>query len=115
MNLAEAKYRRLAIFLPLFFSTGCIACLAEEVAPPSEEEIVRLVLDPFYKKHLSVKGFPIVSSEKVSDYALREAAFLIEKMIGHRQDILDALIAERVRLSIMARTNLRPLFQSIAI
>ena len=34
-------------------------------APPGA-----LNLDPFYKKYISAKGYPIVSSDKVSDYAL---------------------------------------------
>ncbi|MDE0818764.1 MAG: hypothetical protein OSA92_13955, partial [Pirellulaceae bacterium] len=33
--------------------------------------------DSFYKKHVSANGFPIIGSEKVDDYALREAAYLV--------------------------------------
>ncbi len=95
------KFFRTSIIL------GALLCCVQngsstEVTAPPESEITRLGLDPFYKKYLSVKGFPIVASEKVSDFALLEAGFLIEKMIGHREDILQALIAEKVRLSIMA-------------
>ena len=73
-----------------------------EVVPPPADEVERLSLDPFYEKYLSYKGFPIVSSGKVSDYALKEAAFLIEQMIGDREDIMGALIENKVRLAIMA-------------
>jgi len=63
-------------------------------------------LDPFYEKYLSYKGFPIVSSAKVSDYALKEATFPIEQMIGDREDIIDALIENKVHLAIMAPDEL---------
>ena len=48
-------------------------------APPPE-----LDLDPFYKKYISVGGYPVVSSERVSDYALLEAVYLIETMLAKR-------------------------------
>ena len=37
--------------------------------PPAE-----LKLNPFYKKYVSAGGYPIVSSQRVNDYALKEAA-----------------------------------------
>ena len=73
-----------------------------EVVPPPVDEVERLSLDPFYEKYLSYKGFPIVSSGRVSDFALKEAAFLIEQMVGNRKDIIGALIENKVRLAIMA-------------
>src|SRR5580704_5591225 len=42
----------------------------------------------FYKKHLDYKGFSILSSAKVSDAALFEARYLIDKLLGDREDIL---------------------------
>ncbi|MEM9283411.1 MAG: hypothetical protein AAGA96_16430 [Verrucomicrobiota bacterium] len=71
------------------------------VAPPAGE-VERLDLDPFYKKYLNCDGFPIVSSGRVSDAALREAAYLIGKMLGHRSDLLKAMIDREVRLVVMA-------------
>ncbi|MDP6794452.1 MAG: amidohydrolase family protein [Verrucomicrobiota bacterium] len=61
-----------------------------------------LDLPAFYKKSTNVNGFPIVSSGKVSDYALKEAAHLVDKMIGHRQDIIDNMIRRNCRLVVMA-------------
>ncbi|MEQ1841154.1 MAG: hypothetical protein ABL994_12155, partial [Verrucomicrobiales bacterium] len=75
---------------------------AAEVSPPPPREVARLKLDPFYRKYLSADGFPIVSSEKVSDYALHEVAWLIERMLGERPDLLRAITASGVRLAIMA-------------
>ena len=64
-----------------------------------------LNLPAFYKKSTSVNGFPIVSSGKVSDYALKEAAYLVEQMIGHRQDIIDNLILRNCRLVVMSHNE----------
>ena len=61
-----------------------------------------LDLPGFYKKSTSVNGFPIVSSGKVSDYALKEAAYLVDHMIGHRQDIIDNMVKRNCRLVVMA-------------
>ena len=58
-------------------------------------------LDAFYKKHVNVGGFPVISSEHVSDHALREAAYLIEKMLRGREDIRQALIRSRTRFVVM--------------
>ena len=62
----------------------------------------RLELHPFYKKTLMLGAFPILSSEKVSDYALLEAGYLIHHMLDGRQDILNAMARNRIRFSIMA-------------
>lgn len=59
-------------------------------------------LSPFYKKHVSVRGFPVVSSARVSDHALFEAAYLIDKMLARRSDILEALAKNKVRFAVMA-------------
>ncbi len=75
---------------------------ADQVMVPPVSEVERLDLDPFYGKYLDYRGFPIVASSSVSDYALKEAAFLIEKMIGHRPEIVEALVTNKVRLAIMA-------------
>lgn len=66
-------------------------------APPSQ-----LGLSPFYKKCLNIDGFPILASGKVSDYALREAAYLIQMMLANRPDVLQALTASGSRLTVMA-------------
>jgi hypothetical protein len=62
-------------------------------------------LSPFYQKHIGVEGLPIVASDKVSDFALAEAAYLIRQMLGGRPDILQALATNRVRFAVMAVTE----------
>ena len=73
------------------------------VQPPSEELVSSLNLDgDFYKKHLDLDGFSILSSDKVSQYAHREAAWLIGNMLRNRPDLLSAIVSKNVRLAIMA-------------
>ena len=77
----------------------------KEKYPISADLPKRLNLPSFYKKSTHVNGFPIVSSEKVSNYALKEAAHLVDQMIGHRQDIIDNLIWRNCRLVVMAHNE----------
>ena len=94
----------------LFFSiqltaTAQIVNIPEPV-PPSVAVRTTFNLDPFYKQWVDVEGFPIVASAKVNPYALKEAAWLIRQMIGHRQDILQALAKNNVRFAVMAYNEL---------
>ena len=68
----------------------------EVTAPPAELEV-----DPFYKKYVSANGLPILASEKVNDYALKEAAFLVTTMLAERPDILAAMVESGSRFCIM--------------
>jgi len=61
-----------------------------------------LELDTFYQKYTSVEGFAILGSAKVSDFALREAAWILQHMLSGREDILRAMAGHRVRLTVMA-------------
>ena len=63
-------------------------------------------LDPFYEQWIDVEGLPVVASAKVNPYAVKEAAWLIRQMVGHRQDILQALAKNRVRFAVMAYSEL---------
>ncbi len=83
-------------------TVSSVSAADDEVTQPPTAEVERLDLDPFYGKYLEVDGFPIVASEKVSDFALREAAFLIRRMVGDRPDVLKAITDAKVRLAIMA-------------
>ena len=111
----EVRLRRSLTHLPpegtmhartfLLLASAWVAQLSAQdftVTPPPEETVRRLQLDPFYKKHVSVSGFSIVSSEKVPDAALLEAAWIVRHELEGRDDILRAMSANRVRLAIMA-------------
>ena len=79
--------------------------IPEPVPPPP---IVRdyFQLDPFYEQWVDVEGFPVLASAKVNPYALKEAAWLIRQMIGHRREILQAMVEERARLAVIAHTEI---------
>lgn len=68
--------------------------------PPAE-----MKLADFYEKYVSANGYPIVSSGKVDDYALKEAAYLVNMMLSKRPDVRDAMIASGSRLIVMSRTE----------
>lgn len=78
---------------------------ADEVPPilPVTEALAKANgLDPFYRKSISVHGFLVVGSDKVYDPALKEAAYLIDRMIGHRPDILKVLADRKIHFTVMA-------------
>ena len=68
-----------------------------EVSAPPEE----LKLSAFYKKYVSANGYPIVASNKVSDFALKEAAHLVNKMLAERPDVRKAMIESGSRMIVM--------------
>ena len=75
-------------------------------SPPSSTIRDAFELDPFYQQWIDVKGFPVVASETVNPYALKEAAWQIWQMIGHRPDVLQAFGQKRVRFSVIAHNEL---------
>jgi hypothetical protein len=81
--------------------------VAAQVTAIPEAVRKKFNLDPsFYKKHIDYKGFSILSSAKVSDKALLEARYLIDKLLGDREDILKAMIKNDCRFMVMAPTEM---------
>ena len=72
-----------------------------KVQPPP----VELKAQRFYTKYVDADGYPILASDNVSDYALKEAAFLATQMLAHRPDIKRAMVASGSRMLIMAHTE----------
>jgi len=56
----------------------------------------------FYSQVVHAQGYPICASAKVSPYALKEAAYLVDLMLAHRPDVREAMIASGSRLCILA-------------
>ncbi|MCC9600289.1 hypothetical protein LOC67_06925 [Stieleria sp. JC731] len=73
----------------------------EVTAPPA-----KLELPAFYTKYLSAGGYPIVSSSVVSDFALKEAAYLIDMMLAERPDLRQAMIESGSRLIVMGYSEM---------
>ena len=63
-------------------------------------------LDPYYEQWINVGGLPVIASAKVNPYALKEAAWIIEKMIGHRPDVLRAMVGNKARFSVIPYTEI---------
>ncbi|MEC9123387.1 MAG: hypothetical protein VX969_04515 [Verrucomicrobiota bacterium] len=72
-----------------------------EPVPPAVRK--HLGLSDFHQKRVEVGGFSILGSSRVSDFALREAAYLIRRMVGNRDDLLAKLNENKARFVIMAR------------
>ncbi|MFO0863509.1 MAG: hypothetical protein U0744_02415 [Gemmataceae bacterium] len=88
------------VFLLPFFTPSLTYAEVTEVP-----EAIRKKFDldtSFYKKHVDYRGFSILGSAKVSDEALLEARYLIDKLLGHREDILKAMIKRGCRFMVMA-------------
>lgn len=62
-------------------------------------------LDPWYQKLVMLEGFPILGSADVSDQAMLEAAWVLERMLAGREDLLRAMAASGVHLVVMAATE----------
>lgn len=79
--------------------------IAEPVPPPTAVRNI-FGLDPFYQQWINVGGVPVIASAETNPYAVKEAAYLIKQMTGHRQDVLQALAENGVRFSVMAYTEM---------
>ena len=102
--LFRSLFSLLVCLLPLT-ATAQVVSIPEPVPPPFAVREV-FELDPFYQQWIDVEGFPVVASEKVNPYALKEAAWLIWQMIGHRPDVLHVLVQKKVRFSVIGHTEI---------
>jgi hypothetical protein len=62
----------------------------------------RMNVPAYYAKIIFAGGYPIVGSARVDDYALLEAAYLLDKMLALRPDLRTALIRSGSRLCVMS-------------
>lgn len=118
MQLFKSKYIAISktyklrpIFVyPLMFCALLLSILSSveaqidlpEPTPPPHAVREAFGLDPFYQQWIDVGGVPVLASAKVNPYAVKEAAYLISQMVGHRPDLLKAMAEKRVRFSVMA-------------
>jgi len=113
-------YEMLRNLRPLLFilfsaATLIVSCQKSEdpnasSSPPTEQEATvkitsvpaELGYDPFYKKRSDLKGFSILSSDKVSDKAHVVAHRTISMMLAKDERLIPALIENKIRLAIMS-------------
>ena len=72
------------------------------VSPVPEEIRTRLTLSSFYQKYIDARGLPVLGSTKVTDFAMREAVWIVNHMLQLRPEILNVLGTNRARLVVMA-------------
>lgn len=115
--LGRRKVRILVLMLVSILGTPCVDATlwgeelrdneAPKVTTIPEAVIKKFNLDTtFYTKHLDYKGFSILSSDKVSDRALLEARYLIDRLLRDREDILKGMIKRGCRFMVMAPTEM---------
>jgi len=107
--------RRRAAIVSLASSLCCLfwtccgwAAETNSVEQPPRAEALLKTLDPFYKQHLVADGLLIVGSEKVSQYALREVAYLARKMLANRPDVMKVMgETRRMYVCVMAYNEMQ--------
>lgn len=83
---------------PLLLSVVLAATGGYDVTDPP----ATLKLDPVYTKYVSAQGYPIIASARVDDFALKEAAYLVDMLLAKRPDVRAAMIKSGSRLIVMA-------------
>ncbi|MEZ6141393.1 MAG: hypothetical protein R3B84_12550 [Zavarzinella sp.] len=86
----------------LILLSGSHVHAADKVGPVPEALKKEWKLSDYYQKCILSDGLPILSSDKVSDFALLEAHYVIDSMLKGRDDVRKSIVASRVRLAIMS-------------
>ena len=114
LALAYASPAPAASLLPFAYQQGprpVAKRLAEPAPPNTEDFLIRAPsqavretfgLTSFYQQWIDVQGFPVVASENVNPYAVKEAAWLIGQLMSHRPDVLQAMVQNRASFSVIA-------------
>lgn len=90
-----------AILIPVCLSADEPTTLQSRVIPPPAE----VKAPEFYSKYISAGGYPIVASAAVNDYALQEAAWLVNMMLAQRPDVRDAMIRSGSRMCVIGHNE----------
>jgi hypothetical protein len=101
---------RLALFPAyLLAAASCaarpgISAPASMLAPPPAQVVAWFGLDPFYRKHVTVNGLPVLGSANANDTALLEAAQILGQWLSgdKGRKVIDALIRNKIRVGVMA-------------
>ena len=78
-----------------------VAGTAIHVAPIPDALREEYKINPFYKKHLVIRGIPVIGAEEVTDYAFLECAWTLEHTLHERSMALKALVSAKVRVGII--------------
>lgn len=101
-QVVEASTQSLLMLAALMSVSSIV--VAEEafrvVSPASE-----LKAPAIYKKYVDANGYPVLASSNVNDYAVLEAAFLIEQLLRNRPDVKKAMVESGSRMLIIAHNE----------
>ncbi len=100
MTFRLGQSLRFTLLLAIILASTADGAEYPVTSPPPD-----LRVDPFHKKFVSANGYPIVASGTVNDYALKEAAYLVNLMLAKRPDVRDAMIKSGSRLCILAHNE----------
>jgi len=95
----------LGLFALLLIAGVPLPGRAAEPGPISERLREQWKLDPFYQKQVDA-DLLVVGSKLLTNNALAEAAWIVERMIGKRPDIIKAMRDNKVRVAVMAAAEL---------
>gem|GEM_PF-236136 len=84
---------------------GCRTVLRESSSTAAAE--LMKTLAPFYRRHTDASGLLITSSEKVSEFALAETAYLVRKILACRPDALRELVERKQYVTVMAYNEMQ--------
>lgn len=111
---------RSAMMACVFFVPACVAEFTQaqdrpasrlrQASAPSDPFQIRVPPKPlnkagYYAKYIEARGYPILASAGVNDYALKEAAFLVNQMLANRPDVRRAMIESGSRMLIIAHNE----------
>jgi len=103
------SFARSFVLVSLLVSSVSSVSAADPVVGSSRYAVTgvpkSLGLDPFYKKYTEAGGYPIVASGNVSDFALKEAAYLVDLMLARRPDVRKAMIDSGSRLIVIGHNE----------
>ena len=106
------RFYRYALTVCVLFCAIQLAAIGQRINIPEPVRPPQDVCDTFgldssfYEQWIDVEGLPVVASASVSPYALKEAAYLILQMTEHRSELIEALVENRVRLAVVAHTEM---------
>lgn len=78
---------RAAVVLAVSLAALVRVAVAEQPPLQVTQPPASMQLPAFYRKYVSANGYPIVGSAGVNDYALKEAAYLINMLLANRPDV----------------------------
>ncbi len=77
----------------------------EDTRPPGfevQKVPAELKAPDYYSKYVDAQGYAVLASNRVNDFAVKEAAYLIHKLLEHRPDVKRAMTESGSRMVILA-------------